>query len=134
MSVIDEKTLRRSEFAEGVKIRLCDGQEWVFPKPRIGLVPSRAGSAIAFGDRFRYSFGDPYNALVDKLIEAEGIVGTFSAKLDLATDLLQRNYSISDDLWPSLLPFWPEDPDNMQMWEAITEVALGKSPKPSPVG
>lgn len=132
---LDETARRRSTFVAGVPIVLGDGQAWHLPRPTLGFFPDvdDAGK-IRFGDKMGFQFGADYDALVDALAESEDGLGEANALLALAVNLLLRNYSLTFDDFRVLLPRFPGDPENAEMWKAIAALAVGSGPKPTPVG
>jgi hypothetical protein len=129
-----EANSRREPFLGGEAITLGDGRPWYFPKPKVGSLPQLGEDGEIRFDRARRSFGPEYDAKVDVYLEAEDGVGELNALCVLAVDLLGRNYELSVPERLSLLPRWFDDDTNTDMWRAIADVALGRSPKPIPVG
>jgi hypothetical protein len=129
---LDEKALRRPDFAAGVEIVLGDGQVWTFPKPVLTLYPT---AALGFDpDDARLSIGPDYDDLVDQLIASEDGLGEKTALLGLAWQLLLRNYAL-EPVHARALLFWRiGDLSNAAMWGTIADVALGRSPKPTAGG
>ena len=116
-------------------IKLGDGNEWLFPKPKVGLSAEVAPDGrLRFADKKSRSFGPAYDELVDAFLESEDGVTEAEALLALAVDLLKRNYDLTPAEFAALLPRWFDDDENKEMWAEIANVALGKSPKPTPVG
>ena len=135
---LDEKLLRRPSFSEGYAIRLCDGQEWTFPKPWLRFVPKRKEDGM-FGMAVENSYGPEYSSLVDRYTTLEpGPDGDFDRlelRMHMAATLLIQNYDLSDDDLADLLAFEPDHQDNVSMWvNEIMRVLLGLAPKPSADG
>lgn len=124
--MMDEAALRRPDFDEttSVPVVLGDGQAWHLPKPMLWtFIPVvRDGKATAGATG---SFGPAYDALVERLDDAEEFGAKVEALFDLAIDLLRRNYDIPDDRYARLLPFRPADEANQRMWQEVLAVARG---------
>lgn len=132
---LDETAHRRDGFTRGVAIELADGQAWHFPRPLLGLLPEEADDgSVRFGERARCVFGAAYDALVDAFLEADDGRAEVDALLALAVDLLRRNYDLPAGALRALLPRVPDLDSNTRMWRAIADLALGRAPKPTPVG
>ena len=138
MSVLDEAALRRPEFAEGVPVRLWDGQEWTLPRPTLsGFYPRRgpdgrwqAAPGLACGEG-----GADYNELVDAWLDAEDPLDQLGRLMEVAAHLLLVNYDLADrDLARLLFRVPATDPrydECAAMWSSVAEVALGRGPKPT---
>lgn len=134
MSPLDEAALRRPEFAHGEPIVLADGQSWYFPRPLLELYPVPGPDGTLRFDGTRRNFGEDFDRKLDTFVEAQG-VDELNAMLDLAVDLLGRNYALQPADYGTLLPWRPRDEDNAAMWQAIVNAALGRdAPKPSAGG
>lgn len=131
-----ERPRRRQPFdARGAAVVLADGQTWTLPKPLLGLFPEvGADGTPRFGVQPRFHFGARYDALIDAFAESDDGVAEANALLALALDLLGRNYDLAGLDLGALLPRLFHDDRNAEMWRAIAEAALGKAPKPTPVG
>jgi hypothetical protein len=130
MHRLDEQSLRRPEFAEGVPIVLGDGQAWQFPKPAVVLNPVFDDSLEATGFQSCARFGAEYDNLVESFLQAP--LGSPERALRLATlaaRLLARNYEIERGALGHLFPFGANDAENMAMWKALAELACGVFPK-----
>lgn len=146
MPRLDERALRRDTFTDGPRIVLGDGQEWTLPKPVIDLdAPKRVdfrptvgpdGQLVMDGGRllFESSFGPEWDARVEAFQIAEPGLEETNLLLNLAWDLLQRNYALEAAEAYYLLPVRTNDEANAAMWEAIVDVILGRSPKPTASG
>jgi hypothetical protein len=129
-----EKRWRKPE-ASGIPITLADGEAWLFPRPKVGLSALVDSTGRPrFAQKSTRSFGADYDALVDAFIEADDGVNEAEALLALAVDLLGRNYDLAPSELVTLLPRWFDDDANQEMWRAIADAALGRAPKPTPVG
>jgi hypothetical protein len=129
--VLDEASLRKPGFTEGPRIVLGDGQAWTFPRPRLRLYPVRAAEGrFTVGGAMGY--GSNYADLVDQLVECDP--GDTSARLALqfqmATSLLELNYTLSDRDFRRLLAIDLADPECESRWAQINQVLLGHPPKP----
>lgn len=134
MSRLDEAALRRPEFVEGEPIVLADGQEWTFPKPVLELYPIPGPDGRLRFEGLRRSFGEDYDRKIDAFADSPP-AESLNALLDLAVDLLDRNYTLQPADYGVLLCWRPGDEDNEAMWHAITEVAMGRdAPKAGAVG
>ena len=135
MSDLKREARWRKPGAKGVKILLADGDEWIFAKPRVGLNATiDQDGRLTYAEKTVRSFGPDYDKLVDEFLEAVDGISEAEALLALAVDLLSRNYDLTPGELLPLLPRWFDDPENAAMWAAIGDVALGKAPKPIPVG
>lgn len=134
----DEPSLRRPDFAGGVPIMLSDGRAWTFPRPEMSDLYFRPGPdgkpALAAG----LTFGPEYEELVEEYLAADDGAAELKALAALAMDLLSRNYALGPADFRALLRVRragdPGEAENRAMWEAIADVALGRGPKPMPIG
>lgn len=130
--MLDEAALRKPEFMDGVKIKLGDGQEWMFRRPRIRLAPKRgedgsltAGLKVAPGQA----------EVLEKCFEAmwnlsnETVVDTWSLRFGAASALLLANYSLTDDDIAELIYWDSEEPECFDRWELIDDLLRGVAPK-----
>jgi hypothetical protein len=125
--MFDEGTLRGGGFAGGVPITLGDGREWYLPKPVLMVFfPVIEDERVRLGAQG--SFGPEYDALIERLDDAEGFAAQLTAAFDVAVDLLSRNYDLKPEHYRRLLPFRPGDEDNGRMWQQIIAVARGFDP------
>lgn len=85
--MIDEKGMRRSEFVEGVKVQLSDGQFWTLASDVDGCEDTRTAGLL----ELIYQAEDP----------AEGL----RSELALTILLLSRNYHLDSDQLYGLLDF-----------------------------
>jgi hypothetical protein len=132
MDLIVEGERRREDFLGGIEVRLNDGQLWTLPKPRVRIRPVRDASGMRLVGLF--TFGDAYNAKWEAFAGAVDSRAQRAALLDLAFDLLQRNYKLSDDELSDLLAWDPEDDAGAERLEALAAIVSGDSPKASPGG
>jgi hypothetical protein len=134
--MLDEKSLRRPEFSDGYAVKLCDGQEWVFPKPKMRFIPRvKPDGSVDIGGKT--SFGPES----DKLLEAMFGIGTtdgyeiLRAKFEMAVRLLMANYNLKPEDFPELIAYDPEDDADNQLWDELSPVLMGRAPgKPSAGG
>jgi hypothetical protein len=131
--MLRESDLRKAD-AQGVPIKLGNGEEWIFPRPRVGLAYEIVEGRYQISEKISRSFGAEYDQLVDGFLESGDGADFLNKRLALAVDLLKRNYGILPEDVPVLLPVWFGDEENQAMWTAIVDVALGRGPKPTPVG
>lgn len=136
--MLDEKALRSPVFTSGVPIRLCDGQDWMFPVPRVRFVIDDANED---GFDTAYAFdGEPsigHKAALDALDSASGGVAIVRATFLIAKSLLMRNYILTPSQLASLVQLsYGEnaEPELVDMKDAIMGVAYGRTPKPADVG
>lgn len=130
---LTEVARRKPGFTEGVAIQLCNGESWTFPLPTTGDFYFTRGddgrTKMARGS----SFGDAYDALLDRYVETEDGVAEATALADIAFELLSRNYDVSFNECRALLRRVPVSAEgheaNQEMWSAIGNVAVGKSGK-----
>jgi hypothetical protein len=132
---LDERALRKPEFVEGEPIRLGDGHVWHFPRPIVEAyaVPDASGHFRFDGIR-RRQFGAEFDRKLDAFRASDGLADQMEALLNLAVDLLSRNYDLKADEFAQLLVWRPGDDDNFATWQAIADVAGGYAPKAEAVG
>lgn len=132
--MLDESALRRAEFVEGETIVLGDGQGWEFPKPVLELYPVPGPDGRLRFEGLRRSFGPDYDRKIDAFAESDA-GESLNALLDLAVDLLGRNYDLEPEDYAAILSWRPNDEANEEMWRSITAVAMGRdAPKAGAVG
>lgn len=136
--LLDERALRRDGFVEGVPIVLSDGQTWHFPRPVLtGFYPVPEENG-----RFRmvsaFDVGDEFGVLYDEFVQSESGLEERLLMVSLAWHLLSKNYAlVKADLGRLLRMVRHDAPDadgNTEMWTALFDVVLGRSPKHTPVG
>lgn len=118
---LDEAALRRPEWTEGTKVRLCDGQEWTFPRPVIGFTPVRKDGVWTAEQRPPY--GDEFQAektayLAMPRDTMDQYVAWVGKRINLAAELLYRNYDLTDDQLVELLDM-SDDDQCIDMWNQI---------------
>ena len=118
--MVDEQLLRRPTFAEGVRIRLADGQAWSLP------------------DHPPYREDDEHIAVLRAIGEAEEALERTRCELVLAIVLLSRNYDLTSRDYQAILGYAPGDPALAEMQRAVHALArkqcqgLRRLPKPDP--
>jgi hypothetical protein len=118
---LDDAALRRHEWSEVSKIKLCDGQEWTFPRPVVGFSPVRkdgkwtAEQRAPYGDEFREA-SRAYIAMPRD--SPSDFVAFLGARINLAAELLYRNYDLTDDQLVELLDV-TNDEASLDMWTEI---------------
>lgn len=127
---LDEKALRREPFSDGVKVKLGDGQEWTFPRPRMRLFP-RLKEDGTTASKLVLTHGKAFQEKLDSYFDVpqEDRLGRLEIQVTLAADLLLANYTLDDAALESLLLFDQHDEANMAMWDAISYVILSIPPK-----
>ena len=130
--MLDEKALRRPTFAEGSRVKLADGQEWTFPKPRIRFKPRVVDGRVEIDGGA--TFGPEFDEKLEMLFGLGEIEGVERLRLqfEVAVRLLSTNYDLPRGAVGDLLVLEAGDPASEERWESITNVMLGISPKPSP--
>lgn len=136
--VLDEQALRREDFAEGVEVKLWDGQIWTLPRPVLsGFYPKRKHDGT-FEASTGFQFGPEYDRLLDAFIDSTDGLERMGLLFSLAAYLLGRNYDVADADLPRLLyrvvADDPRQEENFEMWQILSDIALGNAPKPTPVG
>ncbi len=131
-SMLDETVLRKPGFTDGHKVRLADGQEWVFPRPRIRLRPEIVDGKVEIGGG--PSFGPEYDDQLDVLFGAVDVdpVERLRVKFEMAVRLLSANYDLKPEDYAELIVLEPGEPASDERWERLSNVLLGIAPKPLP--
>jgi len=130
--MLDEQVLRKPGFTDGRKVRLADGQEWVFPRPRIRLKPKVVDGKVEIGGG--PSFGPEYDEQLDVLFGAVEVdpVERLRVKFEMAVRLLSANYDLKPEEYAELIVLEPGEPASEECWEQLSEVLLGVAPKRLP--
>ena len=103
--------MRRSEFVEGTRIALADGQRWSFP-------PRPTGQ------------DDPeYDGLLRTIFEAEDDPERLRGELALSILLLSRNYVLGPTDYQKLLGFRQGDPGLSRMQREVHQLILEQAEK-----
>jgi hypothetical protein len=133
--MLDELALRRPEFQEGVRVKLCDGQDWTFPRVRLRLIPKLTPDGEVKTDVKRF-----YAADVEKFLDYEinendfNFIDWMTKRFAAAAKLLLVNYDITGEQLAELL-YWERDDDaSEERWQSIDSAVLGILPKASAVG
>ena len=131
---LDEKALRKPEFTEGPRLVLGDGQEWAFPKPHMRLYPQRddEGKVYMAGS---WTFGIDHDDRLDRYNDNDQgeVIDKLEAQLQMAAELLTRNYSLDNKALRRILPVSLQGEENLEMWRSILDVMTGTvGPTPSP--
>lgn len=128
--MLDEVALRSSDFLEGIRIKLGDGQEWSFRRPRIRLVPTRGESGF-FVSKMKPAPGQ--GKILEEAFEAMWNL-TDKAGLDMwnlrfgaAVELLRSNYNLDEDQIASLLYWDTEEEECTDRWREIDNLIRGIS-------
>jgi hypothetical protein len=126
---IDEATRRRTGFTAGLAVTLADGQEWIFPVPRLRVTPRRSGAGfVARVNRAGLPDYEGWVAVIvgDIPVDPEE---AWSIRMTAAATLLLSNYELSDDELAELLVWESDDAASQERWEQITDAILGVVPK-----
>lgn len=130
--MLDERALRKPTFVEGVRVKLADGQEWSFPKPRLIFKPKFTDGKIDFdgGPTFGPEFDDNLEVLLG--VREAAPVERMRIKFEMAVRLLSTNYDLKPDDFSELLVLEVNDSASDERWDALDKVLVGLTPKPSP--
>jgi hypothetical protein len=129
--MLDEISLRKTEFVEGHRVILADGQSWSFPRPKIRFVPKLVDGKFEVSGGA--SFGPEFDANLDVLYgvtESDGIE-RLRVKFEMTCRLLMANYSLTPENLAELVVVEIGDPASEERWQQTTEVLFGNSPKPT---
>ena len=129
---LDEKSVRKPGFVEGSKVTLADGQEWMFPKPKLRFKPTIIDGRVEIGGG--PSFGPEFD---DKLDILFGVTDSdpserLRIKFELAVKLLAANYDLQPDDFAELIVLEPGDPASDERWEQLSNALMGIAPKRLP--
>jgi hypothetical protein len=131
---LDEKALRRPEWAPGVPVKLGDGQTWELRKPRVRWVPVRQGDGAMKTRGRAHELGPDCDEILGVIFGDQSDRFTFAdARFEIVCRLLAANYNLTDTDFQELL-FISEEEDavNAAMWAELTPIAAGHGPKPAP--
>ena len=127
--MLDEKGLRKPTFSEGTRVRLADGQEWTFPRPRLRIYPRRDPEGkfyAAGGPSYGPDFEDRYDEFMESVATRddtpECLYRIECLHLELAAILLLANYELDDRDLRRLLVIEYDDPESEARWEAVNDV------------
>lgn len=129
---LDEKALRKPGFSDGTRVTLADGQEWVFPKPKIRFKPKIVDGKVEIGGG--PSFGPEFDDKLDVLFgvaQAEP-AERLRVKFEVAVRLLEANYNLQPEHFAELIVLEPGDAVSDRRWEQLCNAIMGIAPKPSP--
>lgn len=133
--MLDEVALRKPGFQEGIKVKLCDGQEWTFPKVRLRLVPK-----INTEGDIKLETKRDYATDVQKFLEYEvddenfDFMDWMTRRFAAAAKLLLVNYDLTGQQLAEVL-YWEADSDESDdRWKLVDHAVLGLSPKALAVG
>ena len=104
--MLDEQTKRRSDFCQGMNIRLFNGHFWTLPI------------------RDEFSIDPDLDALLVAIMDAEDRADRLRLELAMAILLLNRNYELSPDEISSLLQFPPGDHNLEKFQEDLHGLAV----------
>jgi hypothetical protein len=129
---LDEKSLRKPGFVEGIKVKLADGQEWMLPKPKLRFKPKIIDGRVEISGG--PSFGPEFE---DKLDVLFGVTDAdpserLRVKFEVAVRLLAANYNLEPDDFAELIVLEPGDAASDERWEQLSNAIMGIAPKPSP--
>lgn len=136
---LDEVSLRKPEFVEGVRVKLGDGQDWSFPRPRLRLVPRKFEDGD-IGLATRPVYPAERQADLDIILAEigegdEAFWRWLEARSRLATRLLLDNYDLDNNALAELLPIDFADDANRDIWLGVSAAMRGHgAPKPSAAG
>ena len=130
--MLDEKSLRKPGFIDGHRVRLADGQEWAFPKPRIRLKPKFIDGRVEVGGGA--TFGPEYDDRLETLFGVADVdpCELLRVKFEVAVPTLAANYYLRQEDVSELIVLEPGEPASDERWEQLNDVLLGNVPKPSP--
>jgi hypothetical protein len=129
---VTETAMRRPTFEPGIAIKLDDGQEWEFPRPRVKWrMVLREDVRVLAG---RTHFGPEFDEMRERLNAAENDGDYLMASFTVAAWLLRRNYDLTEAEALDLLAYDTEDEANQSAWESIYDVVWARAPKPSAGG
>jgi hypothetical protein len=111
--MLDERTLRRTDFHRGVDVRLADRQFWSLPTPEEFAEESSDSSRAA-----------EHQALTRSILEADSRDDLLRAELSLTIFLLGENYRLSPDACFQVLSFAPGDPLLEESRRALHSLAM----------
>src|SRR6202041_2391368 len=106
MQMLDEKALRTPEFRDGTAVKLADGQEWTFPRPRFRVFPVEAPDG-EIGPGYRPTYGSAFDRMMEVFFGVASCTTDqlFDMRFKGSTDLLRRNYSLTTADLGTLLVF-----------------------------
>ena len=134
--MIDERSRRRPDFAEGVPVTLADGQVWHLRRPRLTVAPAMdddSVSGVKVGLEGLPDF-DGMAAVLCGEVPAAADHG-WSVRFQAGVALLRANYELAAGELQHLLAMTIGDPRSEAAEDAIVDTFLGRkrSPKVGPV-
>ncbi len=138
--MLNEPSLRKPGFQEGIKVKLGDGQEWTFPPVKMRVVPTMDSEGTVTAKSSRTTMGSDVtkeiNAFVDYIISEEdwNLMGWLTKRMTAAAKLLMMNYDLSGEQLAELLYWEQDDQEIADRWQAIDSAMLGIVPKVSAAG
>ena len=110
--MLDERALRKPGFKDGVRVKLADGQERSFPKPRLIFKPKITDGKIDFdGGPTSGAESDENMDVLFGLREA-AVLERPRVKFEMAVRLLSTNYDLKPEDFSGLIVLEPGDPDS----------------------
>ena len=130
--MLDEVALRKPGFQAGHRVKLADGQEWAFPKPRLVFKPTIVDGKVDYdgGPSFGPEFDDKLEVLLG--VREATPVERLRTKFEMAVRLLGSNYDLKPEDFGELLVLEMGDAASDDRWESLERVMVGAAPKPSP--
>ena len=133
---LDERSLRRPDFMEGVPIRFGDGQDWSIPRPSVRFAPTAPGPDGAIGVAVLHCYEQ--DSMIRATVKAVEESATGAARLQhlfaLAAALLRVNYDLTHGDLETLLGFDADDPAGGLMLLKCHAVASGRTFEPGDDG
>lgn len=135
MARLDESAARRGDWSPGVAIRMADGQEWHFRRPKVKFKVQVGPDGKPLARRFSADAGRYYLDIMEEIARSPDDEAAFGTIVALTLASLRLNYDVPDEAVGDLYEYDKDDPDSRAMWEALYLLAVGQSPDPpSPVG
>jgi hypothetical protein len=92
---LDERSLRRPDFAGGLPVRLGDGREWYVPRPRLRFVGQRQPLLWTVEGRADPEFAAAFLAMLDTMPDPPTAADGRAFHSAAAVLLLRANYRIT---------------------------------------
>lgn len=135
---LDEQTLRKVDFTEGIAVTLSDGQAWHLKRPMLGDFAFRRNGSGELTVSRGTTLGPDYEALLDAYLEAEDGLPSMTKLVEAAWFLLRLNYDLDDSALPQLFRIAAADGPNVEengtMWRELSEAVMGRVAPLTPVG
>jgi hypothetical protein len=137
MPRIEEKSRRKPDFLGGQGLLMADGQDWIFPKPRVRFAPSDDST----GYTIVLDAGDGYQELINKYREvydapSSSIESRLSAEMAIGVFLLRRNYELTTQEMSGILQYALDedtDPEGYRIRDQVLDLAFGHTPSSKPL-